>query len=479
MLAHVSNRGNVGNQNGNVVNENVQENIENVIVNGNGVGCSYKEFLACNPKGYYEFHELARLVPHLVTLESRMIERYVYGLALQIRRMVAATEPKTIQRPCVENQGNQVGLGQFMLSRGVAKEPEIVTCLEPNDLGFRYEIKIASGQLVKIDKVIKGCKLEIEGHVFDIALIPFGAWTNKKQDEIVCARDFSEVFPDDLSGLLPIREIEFRIVLIPGAMPVAKSPYRLEPSELEELSGQLKELQDKGFIRPRFVHPGERRSSNQDRILAGSEQGRCVDEFAGLQKGLAVDDRNRDSDENFVLLGSNMGISEGVRYWWSGMKKDIAEYVSKCLTCLKVKAEHQRPSGLLQQPEIPIWKWEGRRKCRSPIMWAEVGEAQLIRPEIVQETTEKISQIKDRLKVARDRQKSYAGKRRKPLEFSVGDYVLLKVSPWKGVIRFGKEQKLAPRFVGPFEIIEKVGPVAYRLDLPEELSVVKVNLLII
>ncbi|GJY15472.1 reverse transcriptase domain-containing protein, partial [Tanacetum coccineum] len=110
------------------------------------------------------------------------------------------------------------------------------------------------------------------------------------------------------------------------------------------------------------------------------------------------------------------------------------------------------------------------RKCRSPILWAEVGEGQLIGPELVQETTEKISQIKDRLKAARDRQKSYADKRRKPLEFSVGDYVLLKVSPWKGVVRFGKKGKLAPRFVGPFEIIEKVGPVAYRLDLPEELN---------
>ncbi|GJZ24883.1 putative reverse transcriptase domain-containing protein [Tanacetum coccineum] len=110
------------------------------------------------------------------------------------------------------------------------------------------------------------------------------------------------------------------------------------------------------------------------------------------------------------------------------------------------------------------------RKCRSPIMWAEVGEGQLIGPELVQETTEKISQIKDRLKAACDRQKSYADKRRKPLEFSVGDYVLLKVSPWKGVVRFGKKGKLAPRFVGTFEIVEKVGPVAYRLDLPEELS---------
>ncbi|GKB49849.1 putative reverse transcriptase domain-containing protein, partial [Tanacetum coccineum] len=110
------------------------------------------------------------------------------------------------------------------------------------------------------------------------------------------------------------------------------------------------------------------------------------------------------------------------------------------------------------------------RKCRSPIMWAEVGEGQMIGPEFVQETTEKISQIKDRLKAACDHQKSYADKRRKPLEFSVGDYVLLKVSPWKGVVRFGKKGKLAPRFVRPFEIIKKVGLMAYRLELPGELN---------
>ncbi|GKE38344.1 putative reverse transcriptase domain-containing protein [Tanacetum coccineum] len=100
----------------------------------------------------------------------------------------------------------------------------------------------------------------------------------------------------------------------------------------------------------------------------------------------------------------------------------------------------------------------------------KVGEGQLIRPEIVQETIEKISQIKDRLKTTRDRQKSHAHKRRKSLEFSVGDHVLLKVSPWKGVVRFGKKGKLAPRFVRPFEITKRISPVAYRLRLPEELN---------
>ncbi|GJR17846.1 putative reverse transcriptase domain-containing protein [Tanacetum coccineum] len=196
-------------------------------------------------------------------------------------------------------------------------------------------------------------------------------------------------------------------------------------------------------------------------------------------------------------------------YWWPGMKKEIAIYVSKCLTCVKVKAEHQRPSGLLQQPEIPEWKWEKivmdfitklprsssghdaiwvivdsyhssircapfealcGRKCRSPVLWAEIGDSGLIGLELVQETTNKVVLIRDRLKAARDRQKSYTDNRRKPLEFQVGDHVMLKVSPWKGVVRFGKKGKLAPRFVGPFEILERIGLVAYKLRLLEELS---------
>ncbi|KAI3494636.1 hypothetical protein L1887_40553 [Cichorium endivia] len=317
-------------------------------------------------------------------------------------------------------------------------------------------------------------------------------------------------------------------------------------------------------------------------------------------------------------------------YWWPNMKAEIATFVSKCLTCAKVKVEYQRPSGLLQQPEIPEWKWEritmdfitklpkttgghdtiwvivdrltksahflpiketdrmekltrvylkeivklhgvpisiisdrdsrftsrfwqslqkamgtrldmstayhpqtdgqsertiqtledmlracvidfGKawdvhlpliefsynnsyhtsikaapfealygRKCRSPLCWAEVGDTQLVKgqvanstltgPEIIRETTEKIVQIRERLKASRDRQKSYAEKRRKPLEFQVGDLVMLKVSPWKGMIRFGKRGKLNPRYIGPFKILARIGPVAYKLQLPQELS---------
>ncbi|GKE51656.1 hypothetical protein Tco_1486812, partial [Tanacetum coccineum] len=110
------------------------------------------------------------------------------------------------------------------------------------------------------------------------------------------------------------------------------------------------------------------------------------------------------------------------------------------------------------------------RKCRSPICWVEVEDTQLTGPEIVHETTKKIIQIKKRIQAARYRQKSYADRMRKPLEFEVGDKVMLKVSPWKGVIRFGKRGKLNPRYIEPFKIIVRVGTLACRLELPDQLS---------
>ncbi|GJX60911.1 putative reverse transcriptase domain-containing protein [Tanacetum coccineum] len=115
------------------------------------------------------------------------------------------------------------------------------------------------------------------------------------------------------------------------------------------------------------------------------------------------------------------------------------------------------------------------RKCRSPVCWAEVGDSQLTGPEIIQETTEKIVQIRQRLQAARDRQRSYANVRRKPLEFQVGDRVMLKVSPRKGIFRFGKRGKLNPRYIGPFKILERIGPVAYKLELPKELSSIHIS----
>ena len=110
------------------------------------------------------------------------------------------------------------------------------------------------------------------------------------------------------------------------------------------------------------------------------------------------------------------------------------------------------------------------RKCRTLLSWTELSERKVIGPDLIRETEEKLKMIREKLKVATDRQKSYTDMKRKDIRYEVGEKVFLKVSPWKKVMRFGKKGKMSPRFIGPYEVIEKVGPVAYRLALPPELE---------
>jgi len=112
------------------------------------------------------------------------------------------------------------------------------------------------------------------------------------------------------------------------------------------------------------------------------------------------------------------------------------------------------------------------RRCRTPLNWSEAGERTIFGPDMVQEAEEQVRLIQANLKIAQFRQKSYADKRSSPLAFKVGDHVYLKVSPWKGVQRFGIKGKLAPRYIGSYPIVERYGPVAYPLDLPANLSVI-------
>ena len=121
---------------------------------------------------------------------------------------------------------------------------------------------------------------------------------------------------------------------------------------------------------------------------------------------------------------------------------------------------------------MPPYEMLYGRKCRTPICWGEVGEKIIGGVEIVAQTNELIKIVRERLATAQSRQKSYADKRRSDLEFEVGEHVLLKVSPWKGIIRFRKRGKLGPRYIGPYRIEARVGKVAYRLELPEELSAI-------
>ena len=112
------------------------------------------------------------------------------------------------------------------------------------------------------------------------------------------------------------------------------------------------------------------------------------------------------------------------------------------------------------------------RKCKTPLCWTELSEKKVIGSDLIQETEEKVKMIREILKVANDRQKSYADKKKKKkdIRYEIGEKVFLKVSSWKKVMRFGKKGKLSPRFIGPYEVIEKVGPMAYRLALPPELE---------
>ncbi|KAK5795286.1 hypothetical protein PVK06_036546 [Gossypium arboreum] len=110
------------------------------------------------------------------------------------------------------------------------------------------------------------------------------------------------------------------------------------------------------------------------------------------------------------------------------------------------------------------------RRCRTPSCWTELGERQILGPELVADTEDKVRIIRDWLKEASDRKKSYADLKRKEIEYSVGDMVFLKVSPWKKILRFGKKGKLSLQFIGPYRVLKRVGPVAYQLELPPELD---------
>ncbi|XP_073271513.1 uncharacterized protein [Primulina huaijiensis] len=168
----------------------------------------------------------------------------------------------------------------------------------------------------------------------------------------------------------------------------------------------------------------------------------------------------------------------------------------------RVKVEHQRPAEKLKPLPIPEWKWENitidfvvglpmsvrgsnaicssigmipyealyGRKCRSLIHWDEVGERSYLGPEIVQQTVDVVLKIRNRMKTAQSRQKSYADRRMRDLEFVVGDHIFVKITPMKGVMRFGKKCELSPRFIGPFEILEKVGTLAYHVALSPNLA---------
>jgi hypothetical protein len=149
----------------------------------------------------------------------------------------------------------------------------------------------------------------------------------------------------------------------------------------------------------------------------------------------------------------------------------VLEFPQKWDECLPL-AEFSYNNSYQESIKMAPFEALYGRRCRTPLNWSEPGERYFFMPDMVKETEEKVQKIIHNLMKVQARQKSYADKRRMPLYFLEGDYVYLKVSPMKGVSRFGVKGKLAPRYIGPFLILERYGPVAYRFQLPETLSVV-------
>ncbi|GJW77572.1 putative reverse transcriptase domain-containing protein, partial [Tanacetum coccineum] len=393
--------------------------------------------------------------------------------------------------------------------------------MKPNIANPGYVIEIADGKKVKVDRIIRGCKLELGSSLFTIDLIPLGHgsfdvivgmdWLSHNKAVIVChekvveiplvdgeilrvheerveeltkalknakvdepkisdislVREFVEVFPDDLKGLPPQRQVEFRIELIPGATPVAKSPYRLAPSEMQELSKQLKELQDKGAryfskIDLRSGYHPRLRVPVKDDIRKRQELPMHLDNCRFMRKNYTTYElelkrcvglRPRDADKMYYDLRD--------MYWWPGRRRHATMLVMfKRVpdgTRLDMStAYHPQTDG---QSERTI-KTLGDMLRACVIDFGGSWDVYLSLAEFSYNNSyhssiryapfealygRKLVLIKEKLKAARDRQKSYADNRRKPLEFEEGDRVMLKVSPWKGIIRFGKKGKLAPR----------------------------------
>ena len=223
--------------------------------------------------------------------------------------------------------------------------------------------------------------------------------------------------------------------------------------------GVILEVEDSGallatfHVRPLLV----------DQILVGQSQDpQMIKLKEVIEKGKKVEFQIRDDD--MIVKGQRMCVPE-----YDELKIDIMEFKGSWDTHLALMEFAYNNSYQASIEMAPFEALYGR-KCRTPVYWDEVGERKLVGLELVQITSDKVKVIRDNLKKARDRQKSYADNRCRDLQFEIGDRVFLEISPWKGVLRFGKRGKLSPRYIGPYEIVSKVGPVAYRLKLPPELS---------
>ncbi|XP_071688752.1 uncharacterized protein [Rutidosis leptorrhynchoides] len=326
---------------------------------------------------------------------------------------------------------------------------------------------------------------------------------------IPVVRDFPEVFPDELPGLPPVREVEYRIDLMPGSTPVAKAPYRYghyeflvmpfgltnAPAIFMDLMNRVcRQFLDKFvivFIDDILIYSKTESEHAdylcQEKAFQTLKQLLCQAPILALPEG--TDDFMVYCDASYAGLGCVLMQREKVISYASWQLKTHEKNYPKGHDMIWVivdrltKSAHFLPASettslsklaqlyineVVVRYGIPLSIVSDRNSRFVSNFWQSLQ--QNLGPEIVQQTADKVAIAREKLKAARDRQKMYADPRRRPVTFSVGEHVYLKVSPWIGVICFGKRGKLAPRYIGPFNIRQILNDQTVVLDLPAELA---------
>nr|GEX88369.1 reverse transcriptase domain-containing protein [Tanacetum cinerariifolium] len=377
------------------------------------------------------FHKLARLVPYMVTLESQRVNRYIQGLAPEIKAHVTSSQPATIQGAVSmanrlttdgikdgifkkkENAGNKKRSNdQNSMLVNTQSVQSVTSLTQETVLCVDYASKwVTSPDTIQAELLMKDqdqlvMKVHGEHPEGNLKQLKTMKVNESKLKDIPVVREFPDVFLEDLSGLPASREVEFRIDLIHEAMPVTKSPYRLAPTEMQELAKQLKELQNKVLE--------DYKTEKLARLYINE-----IITRHGVPVSI-ISDRNSYFTSRFwkslrKALGTRLDLSTAYHPEIDGQSECTIQTLKDILRACAMDFGGNRDTHL------PLVGFSYNNSYHSSIKCAPLGEGKLLRPEIVQETTDKIVQIKERLKVARDRQKSYADNCRKPLEFSVGD----------------------------------------------------------
>ncbi|XP_070039438.1 uncharacterized protein [Nicotiana tomentosiformis] len=302
-------------------------------------------------------------------------------------------------------------------------------------------------------------------------------------ESVPVVNEFLGVFPDDLPRIPPDREIDFGIDVMPDTQRISIPPYRMAPEELKELKEQLKDFREDYADHIRAVWQTLYQHQLYAKFLKCEFWLESVTFFGYVvsREEMKVDPRKISAVRNcprpttsteihsfLVLAGYYKKFVEGFSILASLLTKLTPKAVKfQWLDAFEGNFQELK-SRLTTAPVFTL----PDGTYGNLIGWFEIGEAELIGPDLVHQAIEKVKIITEWLKTSQSRQKSYLDIRHRDLEFQDDDWVFLMDSPMKGVMRFGKKGKLSPRYVEPYKIIQRIGQVAYRLELPLEISLV-------